>query len=317
MSKYKMKNSSWFILFEGLKIYFSNIDKFILYMLFPVLGQVLGIALCFGLTLGLSDKIAAKADSISSAMLFILLLAIPGLLIFAKAFWDYVVAYVALNSMTEGAVTSGKVYDFKSHNEVATRRSLKYIGFLLILSVLMSLGTSIFFIIPGFVLWIYLILIFQVFTFEPDLSIWECYKKSFVLVKGDWGRTFFLMLILAFFSIFIITQGITVVFDYLNLTKSVCSIFDFIGNLLPLHTINHVFSYARLPYNITVEMVSNWIFVTILSLIVSGLTLPIRSICWSLWYKNLSDIKDTEQIKDTKRSKKTTTRKTKNEYRDE
>lgn len=316
MSKYKMKNSIWFVLFEGLKIYFSNIDKFILYMLFPVLGQVLGIALCFGLTLGLSDKIAAKADSISSAMLFILLLAIPGLLIFAKAFWDYVVAYVALNSMTEGAVTSGKVYDFKSHNEVATRRSFKYIGFLLILSVLMSLGTSIFFIIPGFVLWIYLILIFQIFTFEPDLSIWECYKKSFVLVKGDWGRTFSLMLILAFFSIFIITQGITVVFDYLNLTKSVCSIFDFLGKLLPLHTINHAFSYARLPYNITVEMVSNWIFVTILSCIVAGLTLPIRSICWSLWYKNLSDIKDTEQVKDTKRSKKIT-RKTKNEYRDE
>lgn len=316
MSKYKMKNSIWFVLFEGLKIYFSNIDKFILYMLFPVLGQVLGIALCFGLTLGLSDKIAAKADSISSAMLFILLLAIPGLLIFAKAFWDYVVAYVALNSMTEGAVTSGKVYDFKSHNEVATRRSFKYIGFLLILSVLMSLGTSIFFIIPGFVLWIYLILIFQIFTFEPDLSIWECYKKSFVLVKGDWGRTFSLMLILAFFSIFIITQGITVVFDYLNLTKSVCSIFDFIGKLLPLHTINHAFSYARLPYNITVEMVSNWIFVTILSCIVAGLTLPIRSICWSLWYKNLSDIKDTEQVKDTKRSKKIF-RKTKNEYRDE
>lgn len=316
MSKYKMKNSIWFVLFEGLKIYFSNIDKFILYMLFPVLGQVLGIALCFGLTLGLSDKIASKADSISSAMLFILLLAIPGLLIFAKAFWDYVVAYVALNSMTEGAVTSGKVYDFKSHNEVATRRSFKYIGFLLILSVLMSLGTSIFFIIPGFVLWIYLILIFQIFTFEPDLSIWECYKKSFVLVKGDWGRTFSLMLILAFFSIFIITQGITVVFDYLNLTKSVCSIFDFIGKLLPLHTINHAFSYARLPYNITVEMISNWIFVTILSCIVAGLTLPIRSICWSLWYKNLSDIKDTEQVKDTKRSKKIT-RKTKNEYRDE
>lgn len=316
MSKYKMKNSIWFVLFEGLKIYFSNIDKFILYMLFPVLGQVLGIALCFGLTLGLSDKIAAKADSISSAMLFILLLAIPGLLIFAKAFLDYVVAYVALNSMTEGAVTSGKVYDFKSHNEVATRRSFKYIGFLLILSVLMSLGTSIFFIIPGFVLWIYLILIFQIFTFEPDLSIWECYKKSFVLVKGDWGRTFSLMLILSFFSIFIITQGITVVFDYLNLTKSVCSIFDFIGKLLPLHTINHAFSYARLPYNITVEMVSNWIFVTILSCIVAGLTLPIRSICWSLWYKNLSDIKDTEQVKDTKRSKKIT-RKTKNEYRDE
>ena len=317
MSKYKMKNSIWFVLFEGLKIYFSNIDKFLLYMLFPVLGQVLGIALCFSLTLGLSDKIAAKTDSISSAMLFILLLAIPGLLIFAKAFWDYVVAYVALNSMTEGAVTSGKVYDFKSHNEVATRRSFKYILFLLLLSVLMSVGSSIFFIIPGFVLWIYLILIFQVFTFEPDLSIWECYKKSFVLVKGDWGRTFFLMLILAFFSIFIITQGITVVFDYLNLTKSVCSIFDFIGNLLPLHTINHVFAYARLPYNITVDMISNWIFVTILSFIVAGLTLPIRSICWSLWYKNLSDMKDKDSVKEPKKVKRTYSKKSKSEYRDE
>lgn len=317
MSKYKMKNSIWFVLFEGLKIYFSNIDKFILYMLFPVLGQVLGIALCFSLTLGLSDKIAAKTDSISSAMLFILLLAIPGLLIFAKAFWDYVVAYVALNSMTEGAVTSGKVYDFKSHNEVATRRSFKYILFLLLLSVLMSVGSSIFFIIPGFVLWIYLILIFQVFTFEPDLSIWECYKKSFVLVKGDWGRTFFLMLILAFFSIFIITQGITVVFDYLNLTKSVCSIFDFIGKLLPLHTINHAFAYARLPYNITVDMISNWIFVTILSFIVAGLTLPIRSICWSLWYKNLSDMKDNDSVKEPKKVKRTYSKKSKSEYRGE
>lgn len=302
MSKYKMKNSIWFVLFEGIKIYFSNIDKFVLYMLFPVLGQVLGIALCFGLTLGFVDKIAEKTDSISSALLFILLLAIPGLLIFAKAFWDYMVAYVSLNSMTEGAVTSGRVYDFQSHREVATQRGFKYVLFLLVLSVFVSLGSSIFFIIPGFVLWIYLILIFQVFTFEPDLSIWECYKKSFLLVRGDWVRTFFLMLILAFFSIFIITQGITVVFDYLNLTKPVCSIFDFIGKALPLDIVNHVLTYAKLP-SITIEMISGWIFASILSFIVAGLTLPIRSICWSLWYKNLSDNKDVEFVKEAKKNR--------------
>lgn len=312
-----MKNSIWFVLFEGIKIYFSNIDKFVLYMLFPVLGQVLGIALCFGLTLGFADKIAEKTDSISSALLFVLLLAIPGLLIFAKAFWDYMVAYVSLNSMTEGAVTSGRVYDFQSHREVATRRSFKYVLFLLVLSVFVSLGTSIFFIIPGFVLWIYLILIFQVFTFEPDLSIWECYKKSFLLVRGDWARTFFLMLILAFFSIFIITQGITVVFDYLNLTKPVCSIFDFIGKALPLDTVNHVLTYAKLP-SITIEMISGWIFASILSFIVAGLTLPIRSICWSLWYKNLSDNKDVEFVKEsTKKQRKTSYKKSKNYDREE
>ncbi len=290
MSKYKLKNSIFFILWEGIKIYFSNIDKFLLYMLFPVFGQVIGIALSFGLSLGFADKVVQKADSPAVALLMILLLAIPGLLIFAKAFWDYMVAYVALNSMTEGAVTTGKVYDLDSHNEVATQRGWKYIGFLIILSVLMSLGSSIFFIIPGFVLWIYFILVFQVFTFEPDLSITDIFKRSFLLVKGNWARTFILMAVLGFFSMYILTEGITVVFDYLNLTESASSIFNFISNLIPLDLVNKILVHANQPI-ITNEMISKTIFVSVLGMIISGLTLPIRSICWSLWYKNLSDVK--------------------------
>ena len=290
MSKYKLKNSIFFILWEGIKIYFSNIDKFLLYMLFPVFGQVIGIALSFGLSLGFADKVVQKADSPAVALLMILLLAIPGLLIFTKAFWDYMVAYVALNSMTEGAVTTGKVYDLDSHNEVATQRGWKYIGFLIILSVLMSLGSSIFFIIPGFVLWIYFILVFQVFTFEPDLSITDIFKRSFLLVKGNWARTFILMAVLGFFSMYILTEGITVVFDYLNLTASASSIFNFISNLIPLDLVNKILVHANQPI-ITNEMISKTIFVSVLGMIISGLTLPIRSICWSLWYKNLSDVK--------------------------
>lgn len=290
MSKYKLKNSIFFILWEGIKIYFSNIDKFLLYMLFPVFGQVIGIALSFGLSLGFADKVVQKADSPAVALLMILLLAIPGLLIFAKAFWDYMVAYVALNSMTEGAVTTGKVYDLDSHNEVATQRGWKYIGFLIILSVLMSLGSSIFFMIPGFVLWIYFILVFQVFTFEPDLSITDIFKRSFLLVKGNWARTFILMVVLCFFSMYILTEGITVVFDYLNLTASASSIFNFISNLIPLDLVNKILVHANQPI-ITNEMISKTIFVSVLGMIISGLTLPIRSICWSLWYKNLSDVK--------------------------
>ena len=290
MSKYKLKNSIFFILWEGIKIYFSNIDKFLLYMLFPVFGQVIGIALSFGLSLGFADKVVQKADSPAVALLMTLLLAIPGLLIFAKAFWDYMVAYVALNSMTEGAVTTGKVYDLDSHNEVATQRGWKYIGFLIILSVLMSLGSSIFFIIPGFVLWIYFILVFQVFTFEPDLSITDIFKRSFLLVKGNWARTFILMAVLGFFSMYILTEGITVVFDYLNLTASASSIFNFISNLIPLDLVNKILVHANQPI-ITNEMISKTIFVSVLGMIISGLTLPIRSICWSLWYKNLSDVK--------------------------
>lgn len=302
MSKYKVKDSIWFVLADGLKIYFSNIDKFFLYMLFPVFGQVIGIALSFGLTLGLSEQVVAKADSISKALILVLLLAIPGLLIFVRAFWDYMVAYVALNSMTEGAVNTGKVYDFQSHREVATRRTWKYVLFLFAVGLLSSIGSSIFFVIPGLVFWVYLVIVYQVFTFEPDLSVPECFKRSFLLVRGNWLRTAILMCVLGFFSIYIITEGLTVVFNYLNLTEGICSLFNFITNALPLDFTNKVLVYFKMPI-ITPDMISNTIFHTVLMSIVMGMTLPIRSICYTLWYANLVE---QERAGVPKRQKRTT-----------
>ncbi len=301
MSKYKVKNSIWFALAEAIRIYFGNIDKFFTYMLFPVFGQIIGIALAFGLSLGFADIVAAKVDSVTKAMLIILLLAVPGLLIFAKAFWDYMVAYVALNSMTEGAITTGKVYDFQSHNQVATRRSFKYIVFICVVGVLSSLASNILLMVPGFVLWIYFILVFQVFTFEDELSIQDCFKRSFLLVRGNWARTFVLMAILAFFSIFIITQGVTVVFDYLNLTDKACSIFNFISNQVPLDLCNKALAYFKMPI-ITPDIISKTIFETVVAMIVTGLTLPIRSICWTIWYYNLSELEMQKQR--TRKSRK-------------
>ena len=94
MSKPVIKNSIFSILTEGLSIYISNIDKFILYMLFPVFGQIFGIILSFGLSLGFAEKVMNKVDNPLSGLLIVLLLALPGLLIFCKAFWEFMVAYV-------------------------------------------------------------------------------------------------------------------------------------------------------------------------------------------------------------------------------
>ena len=288
MSKYKVKNNIFFILAEGIKIYFSNIDKFFLYMLFPVFGQIIGIILSFALPLGLADKVIAKSHSLSTALLMVLLLAMPGLLIFVKAFWDYMVAYVALNSMAEGAVSTGKVYDFQSHNEVATRRTMSYVVFLLVICALSSVGSTIFFIVPGFIVWIYLILVYQVFTFEPDLNITDILKRSFLLVKGSWFRTLAILAILTFFSIFIITQGVIVIFDFLNITNWICSILDEYTSMFPLELVNEILEYCNLQI-ITPTMISHLILTSALSFVVAGLTLPIRSICWTLWYMVLSD----------------------------
>ena len=45
------KNKSPLEIFgEALKLYFSNLDKFIKYMTFPVLGQIAGLCITFLLT---------------------------------------------------------------------------------------------------------------------------------------------------------------------------------------------------------------------------------------------------------------------------
>lgn len=305
MSKYKIKNSIWFVLAEGLRIYFTNIDKFFTYMLFPVFGQVIGIALAFGLSLGFMQIVVDKVENPLTALILVLLLALPGLLIFAKAFWDFMVAYVALNSMTEGAINTGKVYDFQSHNEVATRRTFKFVLLLLLVGILSSFATSIFFVIPGFVLWIYFILVYQIFTFEPDLQIQDYFKRSFVLVRGNWLRTFILMVILAFFSIYIITEGISVIFDYLNLTDKLCYIFTPIANAIPLEFTNKVLVYFKMP-SITPNIISKTLLFSVLSFIVTGLTLPIRSICWTLWYANLTELEKQNKYKTSKKQRKNT-----------
>ena len=310
MSKEKISLNIWSVLFEGLKIYFSNIDKFLLFMLFPVFGQFIGLSLTFGLTIGLAPKVAEKTDSLTGAMVMIFLLAIPGLLIFLKAFWDYMVCYVALNSMTEGAIMTGRVYDFQSHREVATRRAVKYIGFLLAVGFLSLIAVvcmviPILGLIPPLIVWIFFILVFQVFTFEDELSIKECFVRSKELVSGYWGRTFFLMFILAFFSIFIITEGMSVIFDCIHLTDPVTSLFDFAGEALPLEYVNKALRYINQP-EITVNMISKFIYMSILGTVVAQLSLPIRSICYTLWYRNLSAKKDTnsQNTKNKKRSKK-------------
>ena len=277
-------------------------------MLFPVFGQIIGLLLTFILTIGLADRVADKAPNMTSAMGIIFLLALPGLLIFMKAFWDYMVAYVALNSMTEGAITTGRVYDFQSHREVATRRAFKYIGLLFVIGILSAIGifTSaiIIGIIPSLIFWVFFVLVYQVFTFEEDISIKECFQKSLYLVKGNWWRTLFLMLILWFFSIYIISEGTSVIFDCLHLTDKVCSLFDFIGENIPfLNELNDTLKYFGLNI-ISVNVISKSIFMMLLTTIVTGLSLPIRSICCTLWYKTIINLKDCKSETKNKKQKK-------------
>ena len=54
---------------------------------------------------------------------------------------------------------------------------------------------------------------------------------------------------------------------------------------------------------ITTRMISETIFSTIVGCIVAGLTLPVRSICWTLWYMGLAQSDGQKKAKDKPRKK--------------
>lgn len=297
--------SVWLIFFEGIKIFALNIHKFMLYMAFPVLGQILGIFLIFGLTFWFTQNmqdIAAKYDALnnmSSMITLIVVSVIPGVLILIKAFWDYLVAFVALNSMTEGYLNTGRVYDFKAHNSVATQKSFSFITIWFLISIMTILGIlPVFWIFAG-LFFVYFILVFQVFTFENGLSPVGYFKRSMFLIKGKFGRTFLLMAILTIFTYVILVSGLGVLFDAFNWTNPLAKMFEAWAYTLPIDPLEQ---YGVTPSVIGTELVKQLVF-----FLAIGFSLPIRSICWTLWYNELASEDEPVVKKPKKRVKKATT----------
>lgn len=305
----KEDKSVWVLFFEGIKIYALNIHKFFLYMAFPVLGQLLGLFMIFGITYwytqnfqNLIVKYPAMND-ISTMLICIILSVIPGLLIWARAFWDYLVSYGALNSMTDGYLNTGRVYDFRAHNSVVSKKVFSYIALWLLFSVFTLVSLIPVFWIIGFIFFIYFILIFQVFTFENGLSPVGYFRRSLQLVKGRFARTFLLMILLVVFTYYLLTSGLSVIFDALNLTAKLAKVFESWAYSLP---VEHFERFGITPIVIGKEVVNQIIF-----FIVVGFTLPLRSICWTLWYNNLaSDSEDYEERRPKKKASKKVTAKT-------
>lgn len=305
-----MANKSvWKILFEGFKIYSLNMHKFSLYMAFPVLGQILGLFLIFGLSYWYTQNINELVvkypvlNDVSVMIGFAILLIIPGLLLFTKAFWDYLVAYVAINSMTEGYLNTGKVYDFKAHNDIVYQKTFSYILLWLLFGIFSLLALLPIFWILGIIFFVYFVLIFQVFTFENGLSPVGYFKRSFTVIKGNFARTFLLMGVLGLLTYWLLVSGVSVIFDVLNFTKPLTKMFEIWAYTLPIDPL--------VKFGITPAIVAQQIFAQFIFMLVVMFTLPIRSICWTLWYKNLNKQVVSKPKKTTKKPAKKVVKTTK------
>lgn len=294
---------------ESLKLYFSNFDKFIQYMTFPVLGQIAGLGLVFLLTYFyaknmpiLMQKIPALND-FSILFIIAILITLPGLVIFVKAFWEYLVAYGAINSMLENMLRSGKVYDFDAHTELIKRRTAPFVGLWLLFGVFSLIALIPFFWVPCAVFAIYFVLVFQVFTYEPELSPVGCVRKSLLLVKGNFLKTFVLFALVGVLTYSLVPQIVNLFCEYTRLTLLFKNLFIPFINELPIADLNAVLSKMYIQ-PLKAEDIALFTVSTFVAQIVIQYTLPLRSILWGLWYRKLEGSLPRQVEKKKKTSKR-------------
>ena len=91
-------------------------------------------------------------------------------------------------------------------------------------------------------------------------------------------------------------MGFNVVLDILNLRNLLTdAIIPFVSNL-PLDSYNQMFSTLNIP-PVTPDMLAKSILEQSVFLVAFGFMLPVRSICWTLWYKILGEKKDKKSSK--------------------
>ena len=284
---------------EAVGIYLQHLPTFLKYMTFPVLGQFFGVLLAFGLSLGFAFNATTSGVDPSMILPLTLILTIPGLVIFAKAFWEYLIAYVAISSMAENTVKSGKIYDIKAHKQVALKRIPDFVGLWLLFGVFTSVA-----LLPpmwgfGAVIFIFLVLIFQVFTFEKFATPTECFKRSWVLVKSDFWGTLGLLALVGFLTYWLLPKVFELILTAIQVMTLLTMLID---PMLTdsINTWNTALTTLGVPFVITSLMITKMIVGTIVSTLVICYTLPIRSIAWTLWYKKLN----TAMIKSSSKKKK-------------
>ena len=270
---------------EAVGLYFSNFDKFMKYMTFPVLGQVTGLCLIFSITYFYSDnlpKILEKypnLNNLSSLIVMSVLITLPGLAIFVKAFWEYIIAYGSINSMYENMSKSGRIYDFTAHTELIKRRTPSFVALWLFLGVFSLLAIlPPFWIICG-IFAVYFIIVFQVFVFEPECSVFSCFKRSLLLIKGKFAKTFILIMLAGGLTYILIPQIVLKLFALGGISAFISNSITPLIKMFP--TVNfEQYGIAQIKYG----DIAFFITETLIAQVIIQYTLPLRSVMWSIWY---------------------------------
>lgn len=283
------------IVCESVKLYFVNLDKFLKYMTFPVLGQVLGIIVifassyCFSYNFEVIKYRYPIFQNVQFAFLTLTLITLPGFLIFIKAFYDYLIAIGAICSMSINLKTKdGVICDMKTHNEIISRHITSYLMLILITSLIISIG-SLFFVIGGLITFIYLAFVIQSFALNENLNIFSHISKSFEVVKGRFFITVLLLFFMFVICYLLLPDIIHWGFIWANWDSFFVKFIEAYIIKLPIGQINDLLnSIEGLNLHIDSFMLSKSIFKSFVTFIVVGYTLPIRDIAMTLFFRRFN-----------------------------
>ncbi len=301
------KDKTFFEIFlQGIGLYFSNADKFLQYMLYPVFGQLLGGIVIFYSVIFYNENITSllinypvlNTDLYKNLILFIVL--IPGLVIYLSALWKYLVAHGSVNSMTDNLLKSDRVYDLPAHTMMVTRRWFPYLclSLMYMIMIFLTWWIPIFWLIGG-VLLIYFTFIFQIFIFEEQLSPIDCFKKSTIYVQGNFWKIFWLITLVGTLTCVIIPQ---IIYTFLNVIKVNSALISFVAagiQTSSLYNINLMLSAVNHPPLAPIDVASFIVLIIIYKLVIQ-LLLPLRTICICLWYKTYCNDNDVVKKLDEK-----------------
>ena len=265
------------VISESLKLYFLNLDKFLKYMTFPIFGQIIGIILIFICSYFFSTNFEVIKfrypvfQNVHFAFLILILITIPGFLIFTKAFYDYLIAIGAICHASLH-LKDNKIEDIKFYNENITAHITLYLLLILITSIIIFASSALF-----------------IVALNEDSNILEHIAKSINTVKGRFFITFLLLFFMFVICYLLLPDMIHWGFIWLNWDTIFVNFIEIYIIKLPLVQINDLLnSLNSINIHIDSLMLSKYIFKAFVTFIVTGYTLPIRDIAMTLFFRRFT-----------------------------
>ena len=283
------------IFFSSIRTYFLYLDQTAKYLVFPIFGQIISLLLIFTATYFFATNIENIrninqffANDKNLLTTFFILLA-PLLLVFLKAFFDYIIAFASLNILffTAPKNKKAKNIDFVANDNVIKRKLLNYILLMLFVSIAAICPPAL----------IFLSLSFQVLALEGDISAPKAFSRSIELVLGNFINTTILIVLCWLSTYIFLPELLTWVCEKISLTTFAVTKFEIFCTLLPIEEINKYLSLINTNTNAT--ELGMLMFSSMIAFLITGFTLPFRCCCFTELYKMYDSDKIKENSKNT------------------